>query len=66
MIEKVVARHSLQDPLARRRDLESWLSRTPEERLAAVEFLRRPWYGTGHRLQRVVRVVPRAELRKQP
>ena len=38
-------------------DLEYWLSRPPEERLEAVEFLRRQVYGSSARLQRVVRIV---------
>jgi hypothetical protein len=37
-MEKVVARTSLKE---RSRDLAYWLSRSPEERLAAVEDLRR-------------------------
>jgi hypothetical protein len=41
------------------RDLAYWLSKTPEERLAAVEFLRVMNYGydpATARLQRVLRV----------
>ena len=41
-------------------NLRYWLSRTPEERLSAVEHLRRQWYGNSERLQRVVRVIKRA------
>ncbi len=40
-------------------DLAFWLSKTPQERLAAVEFLRTVNYGydpTTDRLQRVLRV----------
>ena len=40
-------------------DLPYWLSRSREERLAAVEFLRRQWRGTGTRLQRVLLVTER-------
>ncbi len=43
MIEKVVSIHSLHDRSGPQRDLAFWLSKTPEERLAAVEFLRRQW-----------------------
>lgn len=44
---------------------EYWLSRTPEERLRAVEFLRRIAYGhdrTSGRLQRVLEVVELKDL----
>ncbi len=37
--------------------LRYWLSRPPEERVAAVEFLRRQVDGTGARLRRVHRVL---------
>jgi hypothetical protein len=57
MIEKVVAKHELNDPDAARRDLEYWLSRTPEERVEAVEILRRQLYGNPGRIQKVARVV---------
>jgi hypothetical protein len=35
------------------------LSKTPEERIAAVEFLRRKQHGYSIRLQRVARVIQR-------
>ncbi|MCP4642415.1 MAG: hypothetical protein GY851_18365 [bacterium] len=44
-------------------DLAYWLSRPPEERVAAVEFLRRQHYGTLPRLQRTVRVIKLSEDR---
>ena len=40
-----------------RSKLEYWLSKTPEERISAVEVLRRQWSGAEQRIQRVVRVV---------
>ena len=41
-------------------DLDYWLSRPAEERLSAVEFLRRQYYGRGaSRLRRVVSVLKR-------
>lgn len=39
--------------------LRYWRSRPAAERVAAVEFLRRQWSGTGARLQRVLRTVER-------
>lgn len=44
-------------------DLEYWLSRTPDERLSAVELLRQNLYGYSNdnppRLQRVAKIVRR-------
>ena len=59
MIEKVVYKGDLNDPSAAKRDLQYWLSKTPEERVSAVEFLRRQFHGSEGRLQRVARVVKR-------
>lgn len=58
-MEKVVKFRRLGDPSGAREDLEYWLSRSPEERVAAVEFLRRQYYGDPGRLQRVARVIKR-------
>ncbi len=61
MIEKVVVRRSLKDSDSSKEDLEYWLSRTPEERVEAVELLRRAVYGDTGRIQKVVRVIKRSE-----
>lgn len=48
---------------ARENDAVYWMSRTAEERLAAIEFLRQQWMGPDHakqRLQRVCVVTQRA------
>jgi hypothetical protein len=42
-------------------DIDYWLSRSPQERIAAVEMLRRRYHGNIDRLQRVFRVVERGE-----
>jgi hypothetical protein len=47
----------LQSP---RHDLDYWMGRPAEERVAAVDLLRRQHYGSTTRLQRVARVVQRA------
>jgi len=57
MIEKRVNKHLLTDALAHLRDLEYWLGKTPQERISAVELLRRQQYGNRARLQRVARVI---------
>jgi hypothetical protein len=40
-------------------DVAYWMSKSPEERFSAVEFLRRQWYETPPRLQRVFKIVQR-------
>jgi hypothetical protein len=61
MIKKVVVKRSLQDPHLIQSDLEYWLRRPPEERVAAVDYLRRQLYGSATRLQRTARVIERAQ-----
>jgi hypothetical protein len=56
MIERVVAKRKLDESSAKE-DLAYWLSRTPEERVSAVEFLRRQYHGNTARLQRSARIV---------
>ena len=58
MIKKVVHKGKLS--LNMSNDLKFWLSKTAEERLSAVEFLRRQVDGTSQRLQRVYKVTERA------
>ena len=60
MIKKVVRKHSINISSARA-DLAHWLRRPPAERIAAVEYMRRQFYGNPARLQRVARVVKRAQ-----
>lgn len=52
MIEKKIKKQSLEEHSknAIRDDLEYWLSKTPEERVSAVEMLRRQYYGNTARL----------------
>ena len=59
MIEPVIHKRALADHIQAVEDLEYWLSRPPEERIAAVEHLRSQHYGSTERLQRVARVVQR-------
>lgn len=59
MIEKIVRKRPLHDPSAQADDLAYWLSKTPEERLSAVEILRRQEYGEMGQMQRVVRIIRR-------
>ena len=59
MIQKVVKKHRLQECTTTQDDLAYWLSKTPEERVATVDYLRTQYYGNTARLQRVARVVQR-------
>ena len=60
-MEKVIRKISLKDK--RNYDLEYWLSKTPEERISAIEFLRKQFYetkdGSSPRLQRVINIIKR-------
>jgi hypothetical protein len=57
MIRKVVQARPLDGLSEIRQNVEYWLGRPPEERVAAVEEPRREVFGDSHRLQRVVRVM---------
>jgi hypothetical protein len=61
MIRKVVQKHQMDDYSEIRQNLEYWLSRPPEERIAAVEEIRREHHGDSQRLQRVARVIQQAQ-----
>ena len=57
MIEKVVKILDLKKDSSIKEDLLYWLSKTPEERIEAIEFLRRQYHGSSERLQRVSSIV---------
>ena len=56
MVEKKVTKHHLKDGTVQIRDVAYWLSKSPEDRLAAVEFLRRQYDENPARLQRVAHI----------
>ena len=60
MLKKVIKVKSKRDNEIRD-NLAYWLSKTPEERLSAVEHLRRQQDGNQERLQRVLRVTQRTK-----
>jgi hypothetical protein len=60
MIERIVIRKSLRDGSSSREDLAYWMSRTPEERIAAVTYLRMQQYSAGARMEREARVEKRS------
>ena len=57
MIKKTVAKKRLGEFSEIKKNLEYWLSKTPQERLAAVDLLRSQRYGNTIRLQKTVRVI---------
>ena len=59
MIQKAVKKYHLQERTTTQDDLAYWLSKTPEERVATVDYLRTQYYGNATRLQRIARVVQR-------
>jgi hypothetical protein len=59
MIKKVVSKHKLKDSSLAKRDLYYWLTKSVSERIAAVEELRRQFYGNTGRLRTVACVVQR-------
>jgi ribosome-binding ATPase YchF (GTP1/OBG family) len=61
MIRKVVNKVSLKDSSCVKKELAYWLSKTAEERIEAVETLRRQMDGSSERLQRTVKVIQRAQ-----
>jgi hypothetical protein len=61
MIRKSVQKHRLGEYSEVEQNLRYWLSRPPEERLAAVDSLRRDLYGDTEGLQRTARVIQRSQ-----
>ena len=54
MIKKVIKILDLKD---KGDDLAYWLSKSPQERIEAVEILRKQFNGTAKRLQRIIKVI---------
>ena len=61
MIQRVAKIKDMKDNDSIADDLKFWLSKSPEERVAAVDYLKRQYDGSTARLQRVVRVVQRLQ-----
>jgi hypothetical protein len=57
MIQKVINKRDLRDFSSIKEDLIYWLSKTPEERVAAVDYLRKQYHGSTERLQGIARVI---------
>ncbi len=61
MIKKVVCKNHLRKFQLSGNDLEYWLGRPAEERVATVDYLRNQYYGSTTRLQRIARVIQRTQ-----
>jgi len=57
MIKKVLKIFNLYDRLTKKADLDYWLKKAPQERIQAVEILRRQHNGGATGIQRVVKVI---------
>jgi len=60
MIKKIIKKGDSGGDSFKEADLAYWLTKTSQERVEAVEILRRQNDGNAARLQRVVKVVQRA------
>ena len=60
MIEKTVKKYKLKKS-STKDDYKYWLGKSPEERVSAVEIIRRQNNGSAAGLQRVARIVKRAK-----
>ena len=62
MIKKIIKKQDLKEHHlnSTQNDLAFWLSKTPDERIFAVEFLRKQYHGSTARLQRSARVIERS------
>jgi len=61
MVERVVWKRNLKDFSEIEENLVYWLSRTAEERVSAVEFLRKQLHGSSAGLERSTRVIQRSQ-----
>ena len=57
MIQKIINKRNLDDYSSIKKDLDFWLKKSPEERVAAVDYLRSQYHGSTARLQRSSKVV---------
>lgn len=58
MLKKAIVKRNLHDPESNSADLDYWRSRSIEDRLNAVEYLRKQFYGEySDGLQRVYKII---------
>ena len=56
-MKKIVKKRKLGDTTYIKDDIAFWLSKSSQERVAAVDYLRRQYHGSTTRLQRSVRII---------
>lgn len=61
MNRNIVKKTRIDDPQLVKDEVLYWLSRPSQERIAAVDYLRKVNYGSTARLQRVARVIQRPQ-----
>jgi hypothetical protein len=61
MIQKIVKKRDLNDCSSIKDDLAFWLNKPPEERLSAVDYLRKQHHGNTARLQRTARIIQQTQ-----
>ncbi len=61
MIEKVAKKMDLVRDSTIKEDLAYWLNKTTEDRIAAIEILRRQYHGSSARLQRSACVIQQTQ-----
>lgn len=59
MIQKVITKRNVDD-LSSDDELSYWKKRSHEERITAVEILRRQYHGSSERLQRSAQIIERS------
>ena len=59
MIQKVITKRNVDD-LSSDDELSYWKKRSHEERITAVEILRRQYHGCSERLQRSAQIIERS------
>lgn len=59
MIKRVISKRKITDDSSVADDLAYWQRQSPEDRISAVEILRRQYYGGSDRLQRFSRIIKR-------
>jgi hypothetical protein len=59
MLKTEVKKRRLSTYSSIRDNLDYWMGKTPKERVAAVEYLRKQYNGNSGRLQRFARIIQR-------
>lgn len=61
MINRTVRKFDLNSHSSSKEDLAYWLSKTTQDRIEAIELLRRQYHGSSARLQRSARVIQQTQ-----